>query len=184
MRPRRLRVGLAIGVVVVVGGVIAAVCYYRPLLAVRDLKHALQARNPAGVALRVDFPTLKANSKRYREAQLEEKNDGKFLEGLRNWIGKGLVDDAVDNAGTPEGLIRLVCDGKTDGEPTPAGTPCPLNGHLVDYGYIDDNRFRVIVGMPSGKGLGMVMSRTGGITRWRLVQLFDAKTKPDAGRPS
>lgn len=168
-------------VAIAAGGLVIAAAgawfYARPLLAVRDLKAALQARDPQGVALRVDFPALKANVSAMKKDKLEKDNDGKFLEGLRNWIGDQVVDSSIDRIGTPEGLIRLACDGKADGLPTPPGAPCSFKGKVEHYRYLRGDRFRIDVRRADGKGMGLVMAQTAGSRRWRLVDLLDVPAK-------
>jgi hypothetical protein len=175
-----VRKWLVIGVVILLIAAGAAAFYARPLLAVRDLKAALQARDPQAVAPRVDFPTLKANVSAAKKDKIEQQNDGKVLEGLRNWVGAELVDGAIDRVGTPEGLIRLACDGKTDGLPTPRGAPCSFQGHVDHYEYLSGDRFRIDVRKADGKAMGLVMGQTAGSRRWRLVDLLDVPSKKPA----
>lgn len=169
---------LAVVVLLVAAG--AAWFYARPLLALRELRNALQARDPQAVAPRVDFPTLKANVKAAKKDKIEKENDGKLLEGLRDWIGSEVVDSTVDQVATPDGLIRLACDGKTDGLPTAPGTPCAFKGHVERYRYLSGDRFRIDVRKADGKGLGLVMGKTAGSPRWRLVDLLDVPARKPA----
>jgi hypothetical protein len=173
-----MRKGLVIAVVVLLIAAGGALFYARPLLAVRELKAGLQARDPQAVAPRVDFLTLKANVRAAKKQKIEQANDGKVLEGLRNWVGGELVDDAIDKVGTPEGLIRLACDGKADGLPTSPGTPCSFKGHIEHYEYLSGDRFRIDVRKTDGKAMGLVMGQTEGSRRWRLVDLLDVPSKP------
>jgi hypothetical protein len=179
-----MRKALVIGVVVLLIAAGGALFYARPLWAVRDLKAALQARDPQAVAPRVDFPTLKANVRAAKKDKLAKANEGKILEGARNWIGGELVDDAIDKVGTPQGLIRLACDGKTDGLPTDPGTPCSFKGQIDHYEYLSGDRFRIDVRKADGKGMGLVMGKTAGSDRWRLVDLLDIPAKPATAEQS
>lgn len=166
----RWRILIAAGV-----GVAALLAFAAmPLLALRELRSALEARAPAAVAPLVDFPALHANVKAETDRKIERANDDSFLEPLRDWIGKGLAAEALDRIATPAGLIRLSCDQQTDADLSKAqGKPCVLNGKVEHLAYLSLNRFRIDVRPQNGKPFAMILARHG-LFDWRLVDITAA----------
>jgi len=169
---RKALVIIAVLAVIIAG---AALWWSQPLLVLRNLKHALQARDANRVAELVDFDTLRANVIRNTDQKLDRANEDKFLGGVRSSIEKDLATGKIESYATPEGFIHLVCDHAADGSvdmsPQP-GKPCVLDGKLQRTGYKDSSHFEVIVRRPQGSGLSLTLARENG--NWKVVNLADA----------
>jgi hypothetical protein len=154
----------------------AAFWWAQPLLALRNLKHALQSRDTNRVAALVDFDTLRANVIRHTDQKLDRANEDKFLGGVRSSIEKDLAAGKIESYATPEGFIHLVCDHSADGSvdmsPQPPGKPCVLDGKLQRAGYENSSHFQVVVRRSQGSGLRLMLAREN--DAWKVVNLADA----------
>lgn len=153
---------------------IAALAYSStPLLALSKLKGALEARSPDTVEQYVDFPQLKANLKRAEHQKIDRSNRGSLLAPVKDAVSKTIADIKLNDLASPEGLIHLVCDAKSDGDidsSVPNSAPCTLHGHLAGFGYLSFNRFRATVQPDHGKAFKMILVRDHGL-HWQLIDL-------------
>lgn len=168
-----MRIGIA--VVVLLAILVAAGAYWaRPLIALGQLKSAIQARDEAAVARRVDFDKLENNVVHHLDQRIEQKNQDKFLGKLRGEIESFVTGFVVEDLATPSGLIHLSCDtdaqGNIDRSPKPPGTPCEFDADIQSANYESRTRFNVVAHRPQRGEIGMVMEQ-GADRQWRLVSL-------------
>ncbi len=165
---------------IVVGGAAYAWHWYAPMLALREIRIAMSERDPVKLDPLVDWATLRASVEHDAKEKIHDKNDGKFLEFLRNWVGDEIAEDRVAIAATPRGLIRLTCDKKPDGDfDATAQQPCPIDSRVLDYGYHqnENGRFDAIVEDGDGKTMRFIMARNPA-GRWQLIHMQNVSEAP------
>lgn len=140
-----------------------------PMRALKQLRDALQARDEAGVAARVDFPRVKANASTRVEARLKQANEGRPLGGLRAAIADRFADRVIDKIATPRGLIGWVCDGSLKPQPS-SPPPCDLKGELKDRHAESGSRYLATLGLPDGKQVTLVVEQQAD-SEWRVVDI-------------
>ncbi|MBP7704490.1 MAG: DUF2939 domain-containing protein [Caulobacter sp.] len=176
---RKLLIGLAVAVAVLVAGLYAA----SPFWAMNRLRAAIEAGDRDRLEELVDFPSVRENLKADLNAAMMARirnapdlRDNPFA-GLGMVLVPAIVDRLVDAMITPAGLAQL-----SEGEsPTPGGqrsesAKAPESKPAerkeepkLAYGYRDLNRFQVVQTVDRGE-LTWVFRRRG-LFSWQLVRL-------------
>ncbi len=162
---------LVIALIALIGG---AVFWARPLLALGELKSALQARDENRVSGLVDFAELEKNMNADLEQRIEVRNQGKVFGGVLSKVEGFFAGIAVQDLATPSGLISLVCDtdaaGNIDRSPKPEGAPCKVDVDIKSAGYASRRRFSVIAERSNDRPMEIMMEQ-GIDSQWRLIGL-------------
>ena len=171
---------------------IGAYWYWSPLLAVRQLQSAAQARDAQAFNAQVDYPRLRENLKSQLSALMSEKmgktpaSDNPFA-ALGSMIGMAVVSPLVDAMVRPETMMQAMRSGElglpkapqaSPPAPAPAGTsPAPQNSQ-PKWTYERKNVNQLIVyaidpNQPeasSGERTGLVFERSG-FAHWKLTDI-------------
>lgn len=162
---------LVIALIALIGG---AAFWARPLLALGELKSALEARDESRVSSMVDFDKLEKNMSAHLEQRIEVRNQDKVFGSVISKVESFVAGIAVQDLATPSGLIHLVCDtdaeGNLDRSPRPEGTPCEVDVDIKSAGYESRRRFSVIAERSDDGQMEMMMEQ-GADSQWRLIGL-------------
>lgn len=155
------------------GGYVAA----GPWLAVRAIRHALQAQDATALAAQVDFPAVRASLKAQMEDRLARATGPDWQSHLLGQAGlalaHGVLETTVDATATPSGLAALM-EGRAvwkrmhDGlASTTEPEPEPL--HAARYRYESLSSFSATVRNADGAPTVFVLRRHG--LRWKLADI-------------
>lgn len=102
---------LVVVAIVLAACVLAAVLYYSPVMAMRNMQQAIDRGDGAALADYVDFPALRENLKNTFTAKLmvgdgKEKQDG--MNAMVAAFGSMVIGKMVDMMITPEGLAQVM----------------------------------------------------------------------------
>lgn len=148
-----------------------------PWLAVRAIRHALQAQDAAALAAQVDFPALRGSLKAQMEDRLARATGPGWQDNLLGQAGlalaHGVLETAVDAMVTPGGLAAMM-EGRAvwnrlqggAGDPPPADAE-PL--HDARYRYESLSSFTATIRDAHGEPIVFVLHRDG--LRWKLADI-------------
>ena len=172
---RKIVTGTLIAVVV---GVVVAL-FASPFIAAQALVRAARTGDAAGLEWQVDFPAFRAslkselNARAALEIRSRTKGD-RGLAALGMLLAPSLVEGAVDNFVTPQGIAAMVRSGETPEpeRPVPADdTPAADKDKIrQSWAYRGLNTFAVTLTRKDrpDRRLALVMTRRG-LFEWKLT---------------
>lgn len=170
---------------IIIGAVIAGIValavalFASPFLTAQNIVRAARAGDAAALERQVDFPAFRASLKSELNArarlEIRERAKGdRGLAALGMLLAPSLVEGAVDNFVTPQGVAAMVRSGETPKpeRPTPADdTPAAPKGKLhQSWAYRGLNRFAVTLtrdDRPNDE-LVLILERRGPFS-WKLA---------------
>ncbi|RYY23783.1 MAG: DUF2939 domain-containing protein [Sphingomonadales bacterium] len=131
---KRILIALALIVVAAAGGWYWA----SPWWTLQSMRNAAEARDVTALSRHVDYPVLRENLKRRLRARMESGGSG-VLGGL---VSRGLADQLVDIALTPQGLSVIFAAAPLAADPEPGRVQLKASEMVVERDGI--GRFRMV----------------------------------------
>jgi hypothetical protein len=199
-RPNRLKPTLIVAIAAAIIAIIVY-AYASPYLALRHLKHAIDARDAQAISEYVDYPALRISLKQQITSELMRRIDARQRDNplaiLGALVGSALIGPLVDAYATPDGVAALMSGVPPRGQPgeqpprldsapaptptsSPASTPSPAQDSAsgaddaspqTSAGYRNIDEFVVTYQRNTGDARYAAIFQRSGLFGWKLSSI-------------